>query len=43
MKTITIVGLGPGPVAQLTKEAEAALLAAEKVSSALARIRFTPG
>ncbi|MGC2767401.1 MAG: SAM-dependent methyltransferase [Candidatus Acidiferrum sp.] len=31
MKTITIVGLGPGPVAQLTKEAEAALLAAEKV------------
>jgi tetrapyrrole methylase family protein / MazG family protein len=31
MNTITIVGLGPGPVAQLTKEAEAALLATEKV------------
>ena len=31
MATITIVGLGPGPVAQLTKEAEAALLGAEKI------------
>ena len=31
MATITIVGLGPGPIAQLTKEAEAALLSAEKV------------
>ena len=28
---ITIVGLGPGPVAQLTKEAEAALLGAERI------------
>jgi tetrapyrrole methylase family protein / MazG family protein len=31
VKTITIVGLGPGPVTQLTKEAEHALLSAEKV------------
>ena len=31
MNTITIVGLGPGPVAQLTKEAEQALLSVEKV------------
>lgn len=31
MSTITIVGLGPGPLAQLTKEAESELLAAEKV------------
>ena len=31
MATITIVGLGPGPVAQLTREAEAALLGAEKI------------
>lgn len=31
MKTITIVGLGPGPVRQLTKEAETELLTAEKV------------
>jgi hypothetical protein len=29
--TITIVGLGPGPVAQLTNEAEAVLLAADKI------------
>src|SRR5580704_2882083 len=31
MATITIVGLGPGPVACMTKEAESELLAAEKV------------
>ena len=31
MNTITIVGLGPGPLAQLTKEAESALLAADKI------------
>jgi uncharacterized protein YabN with tetrapyrrole methylase and pyrophosphatase domain len=31
MKTITIVGLGPGPLGQLTKEAENALLAADKI------------
>ena len=31
MATITIVGLGPGPLAQLTREAEAALLGAEKI------------
>jgi tetrapyrrole methylase family protein / MazG family protein len=31
MNTITIVGLGPGPLGQLTKEAENALLTAEKV------------
>jgi tetrapyrrole methylase family protein / MazG family protein len=31
MNIITIVGLGPGPVAQLTKEAETELLAADKV------------
>jgi uncharacterized protein YabN with tetrapyrrole methylase and pyrophosphatase domain len=31
MNTITIVGLGPGPVAQLTKEAENALLTADKI------------
>ena len=31
MKTITIVGLGPGPLGQLTKEAENELLAADKV------------
>jgi uncharacterized protein YabN with tetrapyrrole methylase and pyrophosphatase domain len=31
MNRITIVGLGPGPVAQLTREAENALLSAEKV------------
>jgi len=31
MKTITIVGLGPGPLPLLTKEAESELLAAEKV------------
>lgn len=31
MNTITIVGLGPGPVAQLTKEAEVKLLAADKI------------
>jgi tetrapyrrole methylase family protein / MazG family protein len=31
MKTITIVGLGPGPLGQLTKEAETELLAADKV------------
>lgn len=31
MSTITVVGLGPGPLVQLTKEAESALLAAEKV------------
>ena len=31
MAAITIVGLGPGPVAQLTKEAETVLLGAEKI------------
>ena len=31
MKTITIVGLGPGPAAQLTKEAEDTLLSADKI------------
>ena len=31
MATITIVGLGPGPLPQLTKEAEAVLLSAEKI------------
>jgi tetrapyrrole methylase family protein / MazG family protein len=31
MSTITVVGLGPGPLVQLTKEAESALLAADKV------------
>jgi tetrapyrrole methylase family protein/MazG family protein len=31
MSTITIVGLGPGPLDQLTKEAEAELLRAEKI------------
>lgn len=31
MATITIVGLGPGPIGQLTKEAEAELLAADKI------------
>lgn len=31
MGIITIVGLGPGPVAQLTKEAETELLGAEKI------------
>ena len=31
MSRITVVGLGPGPLAQLTKEAECALLAADKV------------
>ncbi|HUN60722.1 MAG TPA: SAM-dependent methyltransferase [Candidatus Sulfotelmatobacter sp.] len=31
MSTITVVGLGPGPLEQLTKEAESALLAADKI------------
>jgi len=31
MKTITIVGLGPGPLSLLTKQAEGELLAAEKI------------
>ena len=31
MSRITVVGLGPGPLEQLTKEAESALLAADKV------------
>ena len=31
MATITIVGLGPGPVAQLTKQAETTLLGAERI------------
>ena len=31
MATITIVGLGSGPIGQLTKEAEAALLEADKI------------
>ncbi len=31
MNTIKIVGLGPGPVAQLTKEAENALLTADRI------------
>jgi tetrapyrrole methylase family protein / MazG family protein len=31
MSTITIVGLGPGPLAQLTKEAEIELLGADKI------------
>jgi tetrapyrrole methylase family protein / MazG family protein len=31
MPTITIVGLGPGPLGWLTKEAESELLGAEKI------------
>jgi tetrapyrrole methylase family protein / MazG family protein len=31
MTAITVVGLGPGPLSQLTKEAETELLAAEKI------------
>jgi tetrapyrrole methylase family protein / MazG family protein len=31
VKTSTIVGLGPGPLGQLTKEAQTELLAADKV------------
>jgi uncharacterized protein YabN with tetrapyrrole methylase and pyrophosphatase domain len=31
MKTITVVGLGPGPLGQLTREAENELLAADTV------------